>query len=347
MFQFRLFREYRQGSLKMARAQWALTCSGDTRERSLQVRVANATLKEKLVPQMQSTDLTSDIHGQPCEFCQNLTPDDWTFCPHCGRPQRFPNVTIAERRDEIAELDSRHQRLLEEEPDERRRAALTAFEDCVATSSKAVMCCSVEKMMPIVTRHIDIYATYYDLLDLRLSRASPSDQVNWKTVRPKAEIDLLQSEKHKEKLHYAALTLDDRGLDHYGNCTIFLREDMIAHCASLFPENTAIFFHRHPGAPPKGFRCTWRDRSKLCVVKCSDRISQDTTPPQFPEILLAIGKSAIEDDFVEVQVFGPITVRTFQKVELRADVTQDPTHEVYVRVFREFLEQHEIPFELK
>ena len=81
-----------------------------------------------------------------------------------------------------------------------------------------------------------------------------------------------------------------------------------------------MFAQRHPerlvesGSMPNGHRSTWAKRGKLCVAKLAAQITPNTTPEDFQSILMKQGKKPAEDVFVEVHVFGPMTIRTFEKV---------------------------------
>ncbi|MDA1013895.1 MAG: hypothetical protein O3A00_05505 [Planctomycetota bacterium] len=128
-----------------------------------------------------------------------------------------------------------------------------------------------------------------------------------------------------DQLHYACLTLNDCGLPHYGECTILLREDMIAHRSSVFEENSAMFVQRKGVPLTKGLRSTWGDRMKLCVAKLARQIDADTNSENFPELLLKPGRQAIDDNFVEVQIFGDMTILTFERVRLASAKASTPT----------------------
>jgi hypothetical protein len=162
---------------------------------------------------------------------------------------------------------------------------------------------TLNKLKPIILRDRDIFATFHELAELRFLRESAAGGPDWNVVRPNAETAMLGSPKLINQLHYAALSLDGRSLPHYGECTILLREEMIAHRSSLFQENSAVYYHNHGYKFPLGWRCTWTERGKLCVVKVVGRIDAATKPSEFPELLLNPGSSGIDDEFVEVQIF--------------------------------------------
>src|SRR6185295_8909257 len=89
---------------------------------------------------------------------------------------------------------------------------------------------------------------------------------------------------------------------------------MIAHRATVFEENSATFLKRHAYEPPIGHRAAWGERGKLCVAKLAARIGPGTPEAQFPGILVRTGATSAEDDFVEVHIWGPMSLRTVERI---------------------------------
>ena len=67
---------------------------------------------------------------------------------------------------------------------------------------------------------------------------------------------------------------------------------------------------------PAGYLSTWADRSKLAVAKLAGKIDAGTPEGDFARILLSRGATSADDEFIELHVFGMMTVRTFEKVVL-------------------------------
>ncbi|MCA1642908.1 MAG: hypothetical protein LC785_13385, partial [Acidobacteria bacterium] len=104
-------------------------------------------------------------------------------------------------------------------------------------------------------------------------------------------------------------------------CFLVLRTEMIAHRASVFEENSVLFFSKYfkPDINeairlPRGYRATWEERATLCVAKLADRIDDATKPGAYSGILLRRGANPEDDDFVEVHVWGSMTIRTLERV---------------------------------
>lgn len=255
--------------------------------------------------------------GTPCDTCSVPFPDDRTHCPHCVRLPRYPHIQQANTPAEKAELDSRYAAAVQAAQTRGADQVVVAFEQACA-SSRAVICCDLEKkLLPIAKRHQDLFGNYYDLLEMRFAEEPKPNSPNWKLLRPQVEIELVGGTGSHRKLHYGNLTLTGRGLPHYGNCEILLRDDMIAHRTAVFEENSALHFHQHRRVLV-GRRSDWANRAKLCVAKLGDKLTDVTSNAEFGELVLKAGaKQGLDDQFVEVLVFGELTFHAFERVVYR------------------------------
>jgi len=238
------------------------------------------------------------------------------ICPHCGRPGLYPNVRAAEAPDEVVALE---QRYLAAFSDATARGADTALLDFEAEvrQSKAVLARTANELQRLATSDKQIYATYYELL--RAGVISHAGD-RWAVLRALADEAMFPG--YKEEIRFAALTLDMRGLSNYGDCFVVFRNDMIAHRASTFEENSTMFMRHHriqmseADKLPRGYRATWDDRSWLCAAKLFRRIDAHTPKDEYSKLLLRQGATTADDDFVEVHVWGPMTARTFEQVSV-------------------------------
>ena len=250
----------------------------------------------------------------PCADCKNEIPQPAACCPHCGRPGIFWNVIQANDDGERDELQNRYSVAKAEALARGADGILQYFENAIA-SSMAVIARSDVDVHRLANSSRQLYGTYYQQLDAGL-RLPDGDE--WDVAR---EItDSLLFPKYKEQIRFAALSLDGIGLSNYGSCSVTFRDDLIAHRASVLEENSVLFMERHevkvsrkPNIP-KGFKAIWSERDKLCVAKLAGRIDSATTPNKYSSLLLKQGASPEEDEFVEVHIFGPITILTMAKV---------------------------------
>lgn len=254
---------------------------------------------------------------RPCDHCGHGFHISRQLCPHCARPALYGNVFAAEDPDEVAALGRRY--------DEAKRAAgsrgadvLRAVESFEAgiSNTRAVIARSDGEVQRLSTSDNEIYASYYELIAAGVRVPSGN---KWDSLRPSADPALFPY--YADKIRFAALTLDGRGLPSYGGSFLVLRTDMIAHRTSVYEENSLLFFSKHfrPGLDdeprlPRGYRAPWAERARLCVAKLADRIDGATPPGAYSGILLRPGPTSEDDDFVEVHVWGPMTIRTVEQI---------------------------------
>lgn len=246
--------------------------------------------------------------------CGQPLPASESVCPHCGRPSLFPNVRAVSRQDERTALEDRYQKARLGAAGRGAEHVVGEFESAVARS-EAVLARSATEVHRLATNEKAIYATYYQRIE---GGARLPDGDKWDVLRSLADDVLFPG--YRKNVRFAALTLDGVGLYHYGECSMTLRTEMIAHRATLLEENSAVFMQR-PGvtfanaaASPRGYRSSWADRAKLCVAKLAAKLQIGTAPREFPGLLLRQGKTPEDDDFVEVHIFGPLTIRTVARV---------------------------------
>lgn len=249
-----------------------------------------------------------------CEFCHNNFPSASERCPHCARPGLFPNVRAAKDDDERNALNRRYEEAINAAASRKADQAVKKFEAAV-TRSHAVIARSLNELQRIANSDNELYATYHQLIDagLRLPTGEKSD------IRREPTDDILFS-GYKQHIRFAALSLDRVGLYNYGECSLVLRDDMIAHRASVFEENSVVWMAKHQikiseaNDLPKGYRAIWSERGKLAVVKLSEMIQSTTRADSYSGLLLQQGTTSEEDQFIEVHIWGPITARTFEHI---------------------------------
>jgi len=93
---------------------------------------------------------------------------------------------------------------------------------------------------------------------------------------------------------------------------------VIAHRATVFEANSTVFLKKRSYDLPPGSRASWNERAKLGIAKLACEIDVITTPEQFPSILLRAGTTAEDDEFVEVHIWGPLSVRAVERVFWKA-----------------------------
>ncbi len=148
------------------------------------------------------------------------------------------------------------------------RGAEAVFQDfeAAAQTSKAVIARPLRDIERLTSSDRELYPTFYALTqaDVRLAYGD-----KWDRLRRVADESLFPG--YKEHIRFAALSLDEVGLADFGDYYLVLKEDMIAHRATAFEENSAAFLEYHRYQEPEGSRATWAERFKLCAAKNAGR----------------------------------------------------------------------------
>lgn len=251
-----------------------------------------------------------------CKDCANHIPVGYDHCPHCGRPRLFINVETAETDNHVNALSKRCCEAIARAKKRGCESEVLEFEKAV-NSSKAVIGCGLSKLHALTVAD-GVFANYYNLIQTQFRRDDTVGKPNWNTLRPQVEIEFMGSDEHIRSLHYANLALAGESLPHYGECTVILREDMTAHRISVFEENSALYFYRNGPNIADGTRCSWPNRGRLAVAKLGHAVTQGMTNSDFPELLQKAGptQTGLDDEFIELQVFGELTIRSFESIRL-------------------------------
>lgn len=180
--------------------------------------------------------------------------------------------------------------------------------EATAKTSKAVINRPLADVERLASSDQQVYATYYQRLDAGVQTPYGDSWDRWRRIADATLFPL-----YEKRIRFAALTLDGIGVRNYGDCSLLLREDLVADRTTVFEENSARFVRdRGPRLPP-GRRATWDQRSWLCVAKLASAIHTGTTPNDFPGLLLHQGATLEDDRFVEVHIWGSLTARTCER----------------------------------
>lgn len=269
------------------------------------------------------------MSATPCESCGHPVPLAASVCPHCGQPCRFSsNVRAALFPEETAALDRRYRKAKMEAEGRGCREVLGAFEAAVGRS-QAVISRPLREADRLAVSERELYSTYYQ--QIYAEHRSPSSD-DWDRRRRIADESLFPG--YKESIRFAALTLDEEGVASYGGdepdgfCFLVLRSEMIAQRTTVFEDNSVLVHERHGSPLPAGLRAVWEDRGKLAVAKLSGSFAPHTLEERFPGLLLQQATSSEDEHFVEVHIWGPMSVRTVAKVVLKP---RRKLHKAFVR----------------
>ncbi|HSS50342.1 MAG TPA: hypothetical protein VLX28_15500 [Thermoanaerobaculia bacterium] len=242
--------------------------------------------------------------------CRRTFPLGLERCPHCACPGVFSNVEEARLSAERKALAKRYKSAVGAAVARGCAHQVSRFE-AKLVNAHAVINRSALETARLVSSDRELFSTFYQLLNSEVRL--PSGEI-WDKLRRIADEALFPG--YKEKIRFAALSLDNLGLFNYGDCSLVLTDAMIAHRASVYHENSALFLRRHSFEPPVGYRAVWRDRARLCIAKLADRLQVFTPARDFAALLLRQGDTSEQDQFIEVHIWGPLSVYCLAKVSI-------------------------------
>lgn len=256
-----------------------------------------------------------------CEKCGEPIAALDTACSVCGKDAGAPNVRFAGRPVEVAALDERVAEARISANAKGTIRVLNAFGVAVG-HSRAVLSKSLGDLDTILQSSSKLMQAYHPAV--RSGLRTPQNN-GWDDIRESNDSRVNPHFFHL--LHYAALSLNDEGVPHYGDYAISLETTFIDDRTTVFEENPALFNVKHPMSKdrmvPLGYRAPWDARDKLAMAKLQYKITITTETGDFPDILLEKTISSSGDsDFIEVHIYGKLHARTFQHV--RGPVPEDP-----------------------
>lgn len=247
-----------------------------------------------------------------CSHCKHDMGIERTSCPHCAKPLLFPNVDLAEDPSEKAKLEKRLEFVRKAAEGTNCTERLTAFSDA-CKSTKAIWACSVDRLHRQLTSGFELFQNFNEMDRLR-NKIWEVEGLDWDTLRPRAETLLFGSDSHNGTVLYACLSLDQRGLSHYGSCYVTLSDHMIAHRSSCFEGNTAVVYAKS-GDFTTQLRCGYTNRHEICEAAFGRMIKAETADDVFSLLIKRDDEeSELRDEFIEVHVFGSMTSKTLESV---------------------------------
>ena len=253
-----------------------------------------------------------------CHECGETFPESQTQCPHCGRPSLFPNVTAAAAADERDALLDRYRQTCKHLQDRGCDTVRQDLELKILDNAKAVLATNLNEVLRIAQADTEIFSTFYKRVQAGL--VIPTGD-KWDVLRGVAEHANFPF--YKEHIRFAALSLDESGVKNYGECAVMLKTSMVSHRTSLFEDNNVVFTVYGQRATmadaeslEKGHRAVWADREKLAIAKLAAKLLPTLTPDTYPGIVLEQGKTTEDDRFIEVHIWGSLTIRAVESVTI-------------------------------
>jgi hypothetical protein len=251
-----------------------------------------------------------------CPNCGSEYDRSAEVCSACGEHLGYPNVRAAADSKETEALVARYDIAVEGAILRSAGSIIHAFEEA-ASQSKAVVNVNVFVLREFSTDKKTLYTNYQLAVSAQTRKAAEEEM-----DRQRRAVDAILFGVYAEKLRYAALSMDGRGLTSYGAYTIILRDVSVSKRSSLLEENSFAFVEHHgikPGDPlPLGFRAVWKNKEKLAVAKLADFVTSDMKSDQFPRLMLYSDGERKNDRFIEIQIFGTFNSDAIEAVRGRS-----------------------------
>lgn len=241
-----------------------------------------------------------------CPQCHLYVHDSQTTCPSCQSHLGFPNVRSANDANEVRELEKRYLDATKSAKTAGTSNELQAFEAAVS-DSHVVIAKWWGVVCQVVESNRQLFKTFYR--QVQEDGRQPEDN---EFDRRRPAVDETFFTYYKDKIVFAALSLDGKGDSGYGDCHFQLKDNSISHRTSLFHSNTLVFFvslkGQTDGKIPPGFRSTWDRRGQLAAAKYHAQLKPGMPTADFAGVLLntAAGKGTADADFVEAHIYGEV-----------------------------------------
>jgi hypothetical protein len=246
-----------------------------------------------------------------CKRCNNVISRHARHCSVCGQDVGFPNVRACETADEKSELSRRYKAAKRAAREKGGIAVLNDLE-CQVAKSKAVISRPLSVVITLLADDNAMYVSFYK--NVQSGARIPEDNI-WDNSREAG--DCLLFPHYHQNIIFAALTLNNRGVNGYGDFNLILKSLMIELRASVFEMNSFEFVKTRRlaagSAIPPGFRATWEDRARLAVAKLGKQVTVATSSSGIPKLLIDTTGER-DGSFVEAHVYGAIDARAIERV---------------------------------
>lgn len=256
-----------------------------------------------------------------CQTCQESFPGSQTCCPHCGLPSLFPNVTAASQASERDQLDSRYRQACDNLTATNCDAVREELKKKIRTDAKAVISTNFNELERLAQADTNVFSTYYKRVQAGLQIPKGG---KWDVLRGVAEHALFPG--YKDHIRFGALSLDGVGVKNYGECSMELKDRMVAHRTSLFEDNNVVFTVYEQKATmasaenlEPGHQAVWEECEKLCIAKLAPRLHSALKSEDFPQLVLEPGPTTRDDKFIETHIWGSLTIRSVTRVRIHRE----------------------------
>lgn len=253
-----------------------------------------------------------------CPQCHVNASPGRAICDNCQYHLGYPNVRFAEQSDHLQALNNRFDTSQQQLSNQNLAAEADQVEQLVAEKSRAVLARRYSQMKDLVENDRGVFLTFYQ--QVSANRRLPEDNT-W-DIKRKA-VDAALFPYYEEQITFLCLSMNDRGVEYYGDIHFAFSDASISHRTTVCQENSVVFCEKHGitiiDPDLKGYVATWKDRGKLAVCKFLDEIQQGMTQQDLEAIFIRDDSANRRgyEDFIECHVYGPLSVRNASQITYR------------------------------
>lgn len=261
---------------------------------------------------MELTNLTCKV-----EDCQTPNLRHARTCVGCGESLGPVNVNIVSDIYFQEGLKKRYAAVLEEVSKRDKLAEVQQLEEAVEQKGQAVINMRLEVLFKVVNEN-EAYLSYQRGVEQgKVHARAFNEEISQCVIE-----GVLYGVSGKDVV-YAALSLDDNGVNFYGDVSVVLKTQQIARRTTVFEKDTFPLYNeliesgwKPNKIIPSGHCGTWTERAVVVLIKHSIAVAEMKSLPDFARLILKSDDKDYYDDFIELHIWGNITKLNIEKVTL-------------------------------
>jgi len=257
-----------------------------------------------------------------CTNCHNLNDITDSHCNNCGF--QLPgtiNTRRASIKEEVSSLENRYQKAISNLKTDNLQKEATELTDEVNSNGKAVINTSIEFLWKWLVVGTHEYVSYRRQI---IDNSRPTAKFENDVMRSFHDSILFGS---TNDIIYSALSIDEHGLISYGEATLILKTSSIENRTSALETNSFFFVKKAikdgwkiDEPLPPGFMSTWFTKDKLCLSKLEKKLKTGLKKEELARLVLTSNGNRVDDEFVELYIFGKIVGSSLEKIKIPSDV---------------------------
>lgn len=259
-----------------------------------------------------------------CPQCTLDVSPGRAICDMCQFHIGYPNVRFATQPEHRDALNTRVNDTLQQLQAQGLGDAAQQMESLVAQHSRAVMARRNSQIKDLIERDGGVFLTFYQ--QIASDRRSPEDN-RWDRIRKAVDAALFPY--YEDQINFLCLSLNDRGVEYYGDFHFSFSDASICHRTTVFQENTVVFCEKQEiritDPDFRGFVATWNDRGKLALCKLRADVQDGQTLQDLQSIIIRNDPQNRKgyEDFIECHVYGALNVRNAVRITYRESARKE------------------------